>query len=94
MNQENSSKVSPDSFSLQFGHQLEFGTEKPVDEDFTTDEADLLSSPFAYALAIGLGTIFATAPRNTHCAYSPAAILAGYVVKCVIESSQRAPREL
>ena len=42
----------------------------------------------------GLGAIFATAPRNTHCAYSPAAILAGYVVKCVIESSQRAPREL
>ena len=42
----------------------------------------------------GLGKISATAPRNTHCAYSPAAILAGYVVKCVIEKSQRAPREL
>ena len=41
-----------------------------------------------------MGTIFATAPRNTHRAYSGAAILAGYVVKCVIESSQRAPREL
>ena len=52
------------------------------------------TADFSYLSPSGLGTIFATAPRNTHRAYSGAAILTGYVVKCVIESSQRAPREL
>ena len=48
--------ASPDSFNLQAGHP-EFEAEKPVDEDLSTDEAELLSSPFAYALTkVGLRT--------------------------------------
>ena len=57
MNQENNSLASPGAFSLQAGHQPEFEAAKPVDEELSTDETDLLLSPFAYALTkVGLTT--------------------------------------